>query len=60
MKISKDIQQAQKDYPNHHYVINSNKVHSFKNAKTAYIDYLQATIQEVKFKTGFTPLLIKK
>jgi hypothetical protein len=59
MKISTNIQSAQANYPFYYHVVNSNEVHSFENFEDALEDYEEAKIQEEKFNTGFTPIVIE-
>jgi len=59
MKISTNIQSAQANYPLFFHVVNSNEVHSFEKFEDANEDYEDAKIQEEKFNTGFTPIVIE-
>lgn len=59
MKISKNIQEAQANYPEMYHVVSSNEVHSFKTRDMAIEDLELAIDAENKFKTGFTPELIE-
>jgi len=59
MKLSSNIQSAQSNYPSFFHVVNSNEVHSFQNFEDANEDYEEAKLQEEKFNTGFTPIVIE-
>jgi len=59
MKISSNIEIAQSNYPFYFHVVNSNEVHSFQNFHNALEDYEEAKLQEEKYNTGFTPIVIE-
>ena len=59
MKISANIELAENNYPGMYHVVNSNEVHSFQNFEDANEDYEEAKLQEEKYNTGFTPIVIE-
>jgi hypothetical protein len=58
MKISKNIQEAEKNYPNMYHVASSNEVHSFESLEEANEDLINAFDAESGSGTKFTPILI--
>jgi hypothetical protein len=59
MKISKNITDAQSNYPEMYHVVTSNEVHSFETRDEAIEDLNEAIIAEEKIGSGFTPELIE-
>lgn len=59
MKLSKNIEEAKKNYPEMYHVVNSNEVHSFENREDAQSDFDDAVIAEEKIESGFEPELIE-
>lgn len=59
MKISTNITDAQKNYPEMYHVVSSNEVHSFETRDEANEDLIAAIDAEEKLGTGFTPELIE-
>lgn len=59
MKISKNITEAQKNYPEMYHVVSSSEVHSFSSREEAIEDLNAAINAEEKIGSGFTPELIE-
>jgi hypothetical protein len=60
MKISKNITEAQSNYPRMYHVVSSNEVHSFKTRDEAIADLNGAIDDEERIGSGFTPELIEE